>query len=230
VVGSEVESVLSSIAASVSRVGGSSRYVTAALAAGRASPGSRIFLATGINFPDGLTATPLANGVPIVLVGDNVLPSATASAVAERTGEACSAWSPPYPDVGSGRRVIYTLSGHRVWMVDEDELLVDTYLVTGRRGIPHPGTYHVYSKSVNAWGPYDGLTMKWMVRFVRPYTWGNRWAYGFHSIPRYPDGTPVQTEESLGSYGSGGCPRQADDKAEAMFEWASIGTTVIVLP
>lgn len=229
-VGPEVESILSGTGATVSRIEGSSRFETAASAASSAAPGSRLYLATGVDFPDGLTATPLANGAPILLVGDNILPTATASAIASRTGQSCEPWSPPYPQVGSGKRVIYTLSGHQLWMIDEDELLVDTYLVTGRKGIPHPGTYSVYSKSVNAWGPYDGLTMKHMVRFVRPQTWGNTWAYGFHSIPRWPDGTPVQTEAELGSYGSGGCPRQADDKAEAMFNWADIGTTVIVIP
>jgi hypothetical protein len=172
----------------------------------------------------------LANGAPILLVGDNDLSAATATAIANRTGEGCDSWSPPYPDVGSGKRVIYTLSGHQLWMIDENEHLVDTYLVTGRRGIPHPGTYSVFSKSVNAWAPFDGITMKHMVRFVRPYTWGNKWSYGFHSIPRRPNGTPLQTEAELGSYGSGGCVRQADHKAEAMFDWAPIGTTVIVLP
>jgi lipoprotein-anchoring transpeptidase ErfK/SrfK len=38
------------------------------------------------------------------------------------------------------------------------------------------------------------------------------------------------TEDELGSYGSGGCVRQPDHKAEAMYAWADIGTTVIVLP
>jgi putative cell wall-binding protein len=230
VVGSEVESLLSGTGAAVSRIDGSSRYATAASAASGAAPGSRVYLATGVDFPDGLTATPLANGAPILLVDDNALPAATASAIAARTGQSCEAWSPPYSQVGAGKRVIYTLSGHQWWMIDENEDLVDTYLVTGRRGIPHPGTYSVFSKSVNAWAPFDGITMKHMVRFVRPYTWGNPWSYGFHSIPRWPNGTPLQTEAELGSYGSGGCVRQADDKAKAMFDWAEIGTTVIVLP
>jgi len=137
---------------------------------------------------------------------------------------------PPYPDVGSGRRIIYSNSEQRMWLIDENELLVDTYLVTGRIGIPHDGTYSVYSMSVNAWAPYGGITMKHMVRFVRPGTWGNRWAYGFHSIPRYSNGQPMQTEAQLGNFGSGGCVRQADHKAAALFEWADIGTIVHAIP
>ena len=78
-----------------------------------------------------------------------------------------------------------------MWLIDENENLVDHYPVTGRVGIPHNNTYRVYSKSVHAWAPYGGITMKHMVRFVRPGTWGNTWAYGFHSIPRYRDGRPM---------------------------------------
>ena len=137
---------------------------------------------------------------------------------------------PAYPDVGSGKRIIYSNSAQRVWLIDAEERLVDTYPVSGRIGIPHNGTYSVFSKSVNAWAPYGGITMKHMVRFVRPGTWGNRWSYGFHSIPRYPNGQPMQTEAELGYYRSGGCVRQADYKAIALFEWAELGTTVHAIP
>lgn len=137
---------------------------------------------------------------------------------------------PPHPEVGSGKRIIYSNSEQRMWLIDENEMLVDTYPVSGRIRVPRNGTYEVYSKSVHAWAPYDGITMKHMVRFVRPGTWGNQWAYGFHSIPRYPDGRPMQTEAELGYYRSGGCIRQADHKAIALFAWAELGTTVHAIP
>ena len=137
---------------------------------------------------------------------------------------------PPYPNVGSGKRIIYSNSQQHVWLIDENEKLVDDYPVSGRVGIPHYNTYTVFSKSVNAWAPFDGITMKHMVRFVRPGTWGNKWAYGFHSIPRWPNGVPLQTEDQLGTHRSGGCVRQADAKAIALFDWAPIGTTVHAIP
>jgi lipoprotein-anchoring transpeptidase ErfK/SrfK len=137
---------------------------------------------------------------------------------------------PPYPQVGSGKRIIYSNSAQRVWLIDQNEHLVDTYPVSGRKGIPYVGTYSVFSKSVNAWAPYGGITMKHMVRFVRPGTWGNPWSYGFHSIPRYSNGQPMQTEDELGYFRSGGCVRQADYKAAALFAWADIGTTVHAIP
>ncbi len=137
---------------------------------------------------------------------------------------------PPYPDVGSGKRIIYSNSQQRIWLIDENERLVDTYLVSGRKGIPLNGTYSVFSKSVQAYAPYGGITMKHMVRFVRPGTFGNKWSYGFHAIPRYPNGRPMQTEDELGTFRSGGCVRQADAKAAWLFEWADLGTTVHAIP
>jgi hypothetical protein len=133
---------------------------------------------------------------------------------------------PPYPDVGSGRRIIYSNSLQQVWLIDENEEVVKTHLVSGRQGIPGPGTYSVYSKSLQAYAPYGGITMTHMVRFAR----GVRWPYGFHSIPIYSDGRPLQTEDQLGTFRSGGCVRQKNEDAVFVFNWAGIGTTVHVTP
>ena len=134
--------------------------------------------------------------------------------------------APPYPKVGEGKRIIYSNAGHRVWLIDENEQLVDTYAVSGRKGIPAPGTYQVFSKSVQAWALTGGITMRHMVRFAH----GPRVPYGFHSIPLWPDGSPLQTEDQIGEFLSGGCVRQPDAKAEALYNWAPIGTTVILVP
>jgi hypothetical protein len=134
---------------------------------------------------------------------------------------------PPYPDVGYGKRVIYGNDAQRMWLVDDYGQLVDTYLVSGRSNVPAPGTYHVYSKSASAWAGHGGITMKWMVRFAHG---SSGLAIGFHAIPVYANGQPMQTEAQLGTYQSAGCVRQANDKARALYDWAPIGTTVIVLP
>ncbi|MEA2022743.1 MAG: L,D-transpeptidase family protein [Actinomycetota bacterium] len=137
---------------------------------------------------------------------------------------------PPYPQVGHGKRIIYSNSQQRIWLIDANEHLVDTYLVSGKVGVPRYATYRVFSKSVYAHAPYGGITMKYMVRFVKPGTFGNAWSYGFHTIPRYSSGQPLQTEDQLGTHRSGGCVRQADHKAKALYEWAPIGTTVHAIP
>jgi putative cell wall-binding protein len=230
VVGDNVKTELSRFAADgVTRVAGSSRYSTAAAIAAQSS-GNGVFVVTSNDFPDGLAATPATHGAPIVFASTSQMNATTADAIAARTGTGCAPWVPPYPQIGSGKRIIYSNSAQRIWMIDANENLVDTYLVSGRVGIPHYATYSVFSKSVNAWAPYGGITMKYMVRFVRPNTWGNQWSYGFHSIPRYSNGQPMQTEAELGVHRSGGCVRQADAKAYALYQWANIGTTVHAIP
>lgn len=127
---------------------------------------------------------------------------------------------------GEGRRVVYSNSQQRVWLVEASGWIHDSYLVSGRRGVPRPGTYQVYSKSEVAWAGHDGITMRYMVRFAH----GRKLAIGFHSIPVTPGGNPLQTEEDLGSFRSAGCVRQSLEDALTLWEWAPLGTYVVVLP
>ncbi len=146
----------------------------------------------------------------------------------QRTGTAAPE-SPPFPALppnsGTGRRIVYANQAQQVWLVEADGTLRDSYAVSGRRNVPNPGIYHVYSKSERTWAGHHGITMNHMVRFA----WGTRLSIGFHSIPRYAGGTPMQTEDQLGTFQSAGCVRQADDKAEALYHWSQIGDTVVVV-
>lgn len=65
--------------------------------------------------------------------------------------------------------------------------------------------------------------MEYFVRFTR----GENAAIGFHDIP-VKDGRPLQTRAELGSPRSHGCIRQARPDAIAMWDFAQIGTTVVV--
>ena len=131
----------------------------------------------------------------------------------------------PYPAVGSGRRIIYANREARVWFVEATGELAKTHQVSGRRGVPAPGRYNVYSKSRHAWAPHDNVTMEYMVRFAR-----EEWPYGFHSLPIHEDKSPFQTKEQLGTLRSGGCVRQDFDDAVWTFGWADVGTRVIMIP
>ena len=137
------------------------------------------------------------------------------------------AFGPAIPaNSGSGRRIVFSNTDQRVWLIDHDGSVVTTYLVSGKRDTPAPGHYNVFSKSRHAFAGHDGITMEYMVRF----TYGRRLAIGFHSIPTYGNGQPMQTEEQLGTYRSAGCVRQRLDQAKFLYEWADVGTKVVVLP
>lgn len=132
------------------------------------------------------------------------------------------------PDVGliGTRHVIYDQGTQWVWLIDADGNVVDNYPVSGHATSPVPGRYKVTSKSRNAISYNWLLTMEHMVRFTTDVEGDS---IGFHSIPRTLQDTPVQTEAQLGDSLSLGCIRQRDDKAERLFDWASIGTPVVVL-
>ena len=134
----------------------------------------------------------------------------------------------PAPDVGLAEtnHVVYGVSAQRVWLVEADGSLLDTYPVSGMAGTPGAGRYEVFSKSVQAWSFTPGISMKHMIRFAIGAE-GN--AIGFHSIPVNDRGTPVQTEDELGQYRSAGCVRQRVDKAAQFYEWAPVGTPVVVV-
>jgi lipoprotein-anchoring transpeptidase ErfK/SrfK len=125
---------------------------------------------------------------------------------------------------GEGRRVVFSESRQRVWLVDGDEVL-RTYPVSGSvYDNLDPGTFHVYSRSETAVGVDDSGTMRWFVRFT---TGDEGAAIGFHDIP-VDDGRPVQTVAQLGTPQSHGCIRQRTADAVALWEFAPVGTTVVV--
>lgn len=128
-------------------------------------------------------------------------------------------------DSGAGRRVVFSVGQQRVWWVEEDGTVVNTYLVSGKAGTPDLGTYSVYSMSRYTSAVGGGATMEYMVRFA----WGRSAAIGFHSIPVNRRGQPLQSEDELGSPRSHGCVRQANGDAAALYQWAHIGTQVAVV-
>ena len=134
---------------------------------------------------------------------------------------------PPLPadsGSGSGRRIVYSVPQQRVWLVEADEVVSASWLVSGRRGIPKPGTYQVFSRS--RWSSANGgrVRMEFMVRFVKT----KGLAIGFHSIPVDRRGRPIQSEDELGQPRSKGCVRQRRADAEHLWNWAPDGTVVRV--
>ncbi len=107
---------------------------------------------------------------------------------------------------GAGRRVVYSISRQRVWLVRADGKVERHYLVSGHRGQPGAGAYRIYSKSRHARSAIHPGRMEYMVRF----TYGRRTgtAIGFHSIPvDLTTGKPMQQVAQLGQPLSAGCVR-----------------------
>jgi hypothetical protein len=126
---------------------------------------------------------------------------------------------------GSGRRIVFSMAEQRVWLVDAPDDVRRSYLVSGSvTDNLHPGTYSVYSRSLHAIGVDDSGTMRYMVRFTQ----GDNAAIGFHDIPVL-DHEPVQGRDDLGTPQSHGCIRQWRPDARALWDFAPIGTPVVVV-
>jgi hypothetical protein len=126
---------------------------------------------------------------------------------------------------GAGRRVVYSKNQMRVWIVDGNNVTVRTYRVSGRFGQPTPGTYQVFSRSSFTCNiDHPNICMRFMVRFAHGPKGDN---IGFHEIPK-DNGVPIEADSQLGQALSGGCVRQATADAMFMWDFAGIGTTVVV--
>jgi hypothetical protein len=135
--------------------------------------------------------------------------------------------APPLPEnSGSGRRVVYDRAGQRVWAVRDDGVIIRSWLVSGSTyNNELPGTHEVYSRSdmSTAWNGKAWLPQ--MIRWLKT----ERGAIGFHAIPLHvEDNSPYQGDAELGTRLSGGCQRQNNLDAAFMWEFATIGTPVIV--
>ncbi|MFT4008461.1 MAG: L,D-transpeptidase [Nocardioidaceae bacterium] len=127
-------------------------------------------------------------------------------------------------DSGEGRRIVFDQSDQRVWLVGADGEVQRTYAVSGSlTDNLHPGSYTVFSKSEWAVGVDDSGVMRYFVRFAH----GENAAIGFHSIPT-KDGVPLQTKKQLGTPQSHGCIRQDLPDAIALWNFAPVGTKVVV--
>ena len=161
-------------------------------------------------------------------------PASTPGALPTRGPQVQLTPPPPSPfdppaDGGSGRRVVYSKSQQTVWAYDENNTIIKMHRVSGRQDPrdPLPGTYQVWSRSIRTFSINNPtITWNYMVRFAKGDRDGN---IGFHDIP-YQYGQPVQTIDQLGQALSGGCVRQAPEDAIWMWNWAQIGTVVVVTP
>lgn len=92
---------------------------------------------------------------------------------------------------------------------------------SGSRQYPTPtGHFQVNSKSLRAYSSMYNLYMPYWNSFI-----GN--SYGIHELPEYPNGAKEGTNY-LGRAVSHGCVRLGVGAAELVYNWAPVGTPVIV--
>ncbi|MET9130081.1 L,D-transpeptidase [Streptomyces antibioticus] len=126
----------------------------------------------------GLTAGALAGVAVLTVQADRgphptaaaVRPGATASAApgAEASPSPKPSAAPARTGVpkgsGSGRRIVYDLSDHRVWLVDADDTARRTFTVWPGTVEPGPGTYTISVRKAATTGS-DGVEIEHIIYF-----------------------------------------------------------------
>ena len=132
-------------------------------------------------------------------------------------------------DTFHGKRLVYDKALMTVWMMNAKDEVVGRYPVVGRWDRPAKGTYHIFSKSKLAFNPNSKVTFHNMMRFT--YGPDTKSPIGFHSIPRYYDGTPMHSTKQLGlAIARGGCVLLSEKASKELYKFMDVGDLIVVLP
>ena len=170
----------------------------------------------------------------LLIMGSSSVASASAGSIGETTTTTTTTTTTVLAEVvpvpvrsGTGRRIVYANRQQRVWVINEQNEVIRTFLVSGMLGQPGKGTFRVFSKSPTSYSPeFAGVTFRFMTRFAIGRNGGN---IGFHEIP-VRNKKPMQTVEELGAFKGSGCLRSSTQDAIFIYQWAKIGTKVVVVP
>lgn len=118
---------------------------------------------------------------------------------------------------GTGERVVYSLSGGRVWLVGRHGEVVRTFPVAGAGLLPSAGAHKVFARRQGGRGG-DGVRVEHVVFFAE--TAGVN--IGFSAAA---DGSTAVRDPA----GRSGAVRESRGDAAALWQRAPIGTSVVVV-
>lgn len=111
----------------------------------------------------------------------------------------------------------------QVMVIFEDGNVIDSYLVSsGKKGMDSPeGSFKIENKANRAWSKKYNL---WMPNWMAIVPSGE---FGIHELPVWPGGFQ-EGASHLGTPVSHGCVRLGPGNAKRVFDWADLGTPVII--
>ncbi|MGP4113194.1 hypothetical protein ACTWP5_20050 [Streptomyces sp. 4N509B] len=132
---------------------------------------------------------------------------------------------PPLPaDSGTGKRVVYSVGQSRIWLVDiaadgTGEIVEHTHEAFPSSVDPPPGEYQVTSATEQTIGS-DGVPIENVLVF---HAAADATVFGFSSAT---DGSTPDPDAQLRT----GAVRQSREDGELMWDFAPVGTPVVVVP
>ncbi len=136
--------------------------------------------------------------------------------------EVQNGYDPTKPDGAKlKKRIVITLASQNLEYDLGPKTLGAYRISTGRPGHPTPvGTFAILDKKPRAWSNEAKLWMPWWMPFKGT-------SYGIHELPEWPGGKK-EGANHLGTPVSGGCVRLGIGPAKTLYDWAEVGTEVII--
>lgn len=147
-------------------------------------------------------------------------PSANASAGSSPAGAAGPSALPA--NSGSGQRIVYGETAKRVWLVGSGESVVRTFAIVPGTVAAPTGTFAVTNRLSAVTGT-DGTPVQYVVLFDKAKVEGSSTAFGFDAVANVT-GMPPPPNSRTGGV------RMAQADAQALWNFSSLGTKVVVVP
>ena len=128
--------------------------------------------------------------------------------------------SAPGPPAGHGRSIVVSLRQQRLWAFDGKKLVRTSFVSTGREGFETPtGTYHILTK-------LESQTMEGVIGGEYYNVPNVPWVMYFTDLGHALHGT--YWHNNFGAPMSHGCVNLPMDVAAWLYQWAPVGTPVLI--
>jgi LysM repeat protein len=124
----------------------------------------------------------------------------------------------------SGKSILVVISEQHMYAYEGKKLVFSFDVSTGRNGSTSAGTFSILDKIPNAWSAPWGF---WMPNWMGIYYVGSNLENGFHSLPVLTNGQEIWGDE-IGVPITYGCVVLDPNNMKRLFNWADIGTPVII--
>lgn len=126
---------------------------------------------------------------------------------------------------GKGKRIEIDLSEQKLKMIENGKVISIRSISSGKASMPTPvGEFKTRNKIVTAYSKPYALYMEYWMAFSADGS------YGLHSLPYWKTktGRIYEGASHIGTPVSHGCIRQTLAEAKSLYEWAPVGTPVII--
>ena len=169
------------------------------------------------------TPVPLPTETPLPTPVATEMPAQLVMEIVSDTSAPASAPIPPAPSYGGAKSILVDISEQHMYVYDGDQLVYSFVASTGMNGATRVGTFAVQSKIPNAYGSTWNI---WMPNWLGIY-WSGGLENGIHALPILPNGATLWAG-FLGRPISYGCVVLGSYEAQLLYDWAEIGTPVII--